>query len=423
MDKITEALIAAQGRYTPKRNRNHWYVDVDNGTDTNVRESGRVPDRAFATIVYSLSQMAAGDCLHISEGIYDEAVAIGAALSGIEVICEPGVIINNTTPGTVVTVSAPYVKWKGGIINQAGQTGLLISNEYFHGEDIVVDGCAIAYDINEAHAFFKRCVGVDYTTTGFDIAEPDAVLEKCTASGTAATRGFYLSHTNAHGCVVFLCNSLNNTAGGFETVAGADENMFVLCGQSSLCAGPTDAGANNTFVSHSQDSQITSGNTLQEDLDAIFERLENLYPSMDFWSDSQETLTIPAVAADQSLPDIVVSGLPTGAVVQRAILMFKYRKLEETSSGANALSGAQDMQIRDDTPGSWADAINFQDDQYTLAADEVQGGDVVIGDIDVSSTVDGNDTYNVQWDEAVADAASIVFTGCQVGVRIWYSVG
>jgi hypothetical protein len=102
--------------------------------------------------------------------------------------------------------------------------------------------------------------------------------------------------------------------------------------------------------------------------------------------------------------------------------MFKYRVIENTNAAVNKLTGAQVIQIRQDSPTAWADAINFLDDQFGMAASTIQGGDVFIGAIDVAVTVDGNDTYNLQWDEAVADQASINFNDVQVGLRIWFSV-
>lgn len=138
--------------------------------------------------------------------------------------------------------------------------------------------------------------------------------------------------------------------------------------------------------------------------------------AMDFWSASQESFTIPAVAADTALPDVTVV-LPTGVTLVRVIAMFKYRKV--SAVGASALTGAQDIQVRADTPGAWTDAINLVNDQWTLAAGDIEGGDVLIGNIDVKATVVGNDTYNFQLDEAVADSA-MVFSGVQVGLRVWY---
>jgi hypothetical protein len=102
--------------------------------------------------------------------------------------------------------------------------------------------------------------------------------------------------------------------------------------------------------------------------------------------------------------------------------MFKFRMVENTNAGANKLNGAQEIQVRDDTPSAWIDAINLVDDQFSLAATTREGGDVLIGAIDVAATVDGNDTYNFQWDEAVADLDGINFNDVQVGIRIWFSI-
>lgn len=144
---------------------------------------------------------------------------------------------------------------------------------------------------------------------------------------------------------------------------------------------------------------------------------------LDCWSAYQEELAVPAAAADQALPDVVVADLPFGAVVVKAIAMFKARTIENTYAGVNKLSGAQHIQVRDDTPGTWRDAISFPDDLFTLAPEAREGCDLCMGDHDIAVEVDGNDTYNFQWDEAVADQASILFNDIQVGLKIWYRLG
>jgi len=150
-------------------------------------------------------------------------------------------------------------------------------------------------------------------------------------------------------------------------------------------------------------------------------QLRELY-CIDFWSVPQEEVAIPAVAADQALPNVTVAGIPAGVTITRVIAMVKFRVVENTNVAANKLSGAQEIQVRDDTPGAWADAINFVDDMFGLAASTREGGDVYIGAIDLSATVDGNDTYNFQWDEALADLAAINLNDVQIGLRIWYLV-
>jgi len=143
--------------------------------------------------------------------------------------------------------------------------------------------------------------------------------------------------------------------------------------------------------------------------------------TFDSWSIPQITVTVPAVAADLALPDVVIANLPAGATPVKAIGLFKYRVVANTNAAANKLSGAQYIQIRL-AAGVYTNCIQFVDDQFSIAASTREGGDVSIGDINVAATVTGNGTYNFQWDEAVADLASIVFYDVQTGIRIWYSV-
>lgn len=143
--------------------------------------------------------------------------------------------------------------------------------------------------------------------------------------------------------------------------------------------------------------------------------------SIDFWSSPQEEVSVPAAAADQALPDVTVAGLPAGVTIVRVVALFKWRALENTNVAANKLNGAQDIQVRTDAPGAWADAINLLDDMFGIAASTREGGDVIIGALDIKATVTGDDTYNFQWDEAVADVAALNFNDVQTGLRIYYT--
>jgi len=115
----------------------------------------------------------------------------------------------------------------------------------------------------------------------------------------------------------------------------------------------------------------------------------------------------------------------------RAIALLKFRIVENTAAAtANKLDGAtvantsQVIQIRDDTPGTYTDCINFVDDQFGIAAATREGGDVIIGSIDIagSGKVDANDTYNFQWLLGLADEDYLQFNDVQTGIRIWYSL-
>ncbi|GAI95025.1 unnamed protein product, partial [marine sediment metagenome] len=139
--------------------------------------------------------------------------------------------------------------------------------------------------------------------------------------------------------------------------------------------------------------------------------------SMDFWSLPQEEVALTIGAGDQGLPSVSVADLPDGAAIVRAIAMFKFRMVENhTYAGPNRLDGPQEIQVAGDV-----DAINFVTGQFTLAETTREGGDVVIGLIDIAATVNANGAYAFHWDEAKAIQTGINFNDVQMGIRIWYS--
>lgn len=150
--------------------------------------------------------------------------------------------------------------------------------------------------------------------------------------------------------------------------------------------------------------------------------------SMDFWSNPQEEVVIPAVAGTLPLPNVVVANLPGGATIVQAIAMVKFRMIENINAGANKLDGAtvaatsQVIQVQDSGAGGWVDAINFVDDQFGLAAAAREGGDMLIGSTNIANRVDANDTYSVRYLLAKADLLSINWNDVVCGLKIWYSV-
>jgi len=143
-----------------------------------------------------------------------------------------------------------------------------------------------------------------------------------------------------------------------------------------------------------------------------------VYP---FWSDLDDVIDLPAVTADTPLPSIVVSGLPSGLTLERVDVIIKVRAIENTNAGGpNAINGAQNIQVRKGV-GVWANAINLPDNLWTVAASTREAGDVLIGDNDVKATVDGDGTYNFQFDEALVDLASLRLNDVMIGLRFFFS--
>lgn len=153
-------------------------------------------------------------------------------------------------------------------------------------------------------------------------------------------------------------------------------------------------------------------------------RLARKVSCMTFWSDVDDEILLPAVAADVDLPNVVVANIPSGSTIIQAVVLLKVRAIENTSaSGVNAIKGAQNIRIKVST-GTWGVddivAINLIDNQWSVAASTREYGDVQVGDNDVKSVVTGNATYNLRFEDALVDYANLKLSDVQVGIRIWY---
>ncbi len=152
---------------------------------------------------------------------------------------------------------------------------------------------------------------------------------------------------------------------------------------------------------------------------------------MDFWSAPEDKITIPAVAADLTFPSIVVSGLPSGLTIERVVLIFFCRALNDTSAADNYINAAnKTLRVKKST-GSWGTddlvALTFAQTSLYCVASSKEAGPTIIGDTDIKSEVDGNATYNVSSEETtrgdalVAFGAELELYDVQVGVRVFFS--
>jgi len=165
-------------------------------------------------------------------------------------------------------------------------------------------------------------------------------------------------------------------------------------------------------------TDLVNGGRLDLLIDAIKARTDHHLITRTFFSPSQISVTVTNGAGDKALPTVTLPNI-TGTIVH-AYAGFKFRMIENTNAAANKLSGAQEIQIQAAAEG-WADCIHFVDDQFGVAASTREGGDCIIGYTDVVGTVDVfNDTYEFQWDEAVADQSNLVFNDVQTFVIISY---
>jgi len=216
----------------------------------------------------------------------------------------------------------------------------------------------------------------------------------------------------------------------FKVAGGQEDDIYTRVGAPAGASVSADIAAIKAetalIVADTGELQTdwVNGGRLDLLIDAIKARTDHHEITKAFFSSpahaEADLVTIPAVAADQVLPSVTLPNI-TGTITH-VYAGFKYRKLENNNVGANKLAGAQDIQVRVDTPGAWADAINFGDDTFRVAASTLDPGDcIMFTAIDLVGTVTTfNDIYEFQWDEAVADLASLLFYDVQTFLIVSY---
>ena len=170
--------------------------------------------------------------------------------------------------------------------------------------------------------------------------------------------------------------------------------------------------------------------TKETQLDTLEASVGRALLTMDFWSDSLEELQLSDAVGDKTPPSVEVADLPGDATVVRAQVMFKFRMIENVHAtltnnldGGTVADTSQVMQIAEPDNGeAFVDCINFVNGQFNIAAATREGGDVIIGSIDVATKVDQNRIYQFKWLQAMALEDHLQFNDIQMGIRIWYSV-
>ena len=230
-----------------------WYVD---GGIT-ASGIGTSPASAFKTIGEGIAAGAAGDRIITKAGTYDEH-GLDLDHDGMELIGEIGTLIINTNPGTCLTVSGNSCLVKGIKVKQATQVGFAVTGAGCELIDCISEDNTIAYDLDGAETILLRCQDVNATVTGYDISSEENLLHFCNtiAGGGGTSRGFYLSHTNAHENVLYQCISLGNGTAGFEAVVGADYNAFADCISGGGDGARVDAGTHNTWPNFTFENRL-----------------------------------------------------------------------------------------------------------------------------------------------------------------------
>jgi len=184
-----------------------------------------------------------------------------------------------------------------------------------------------------------------------------------------------------------------------------------------------DSGALSTIDTNIDD--------IETDTADMQPRVPRITCRMDFWSDSQAVANITAggEAGVVSLPDVVVAGLPTGVTIIRVVALLKIAIIKDTSASDNAVDVATGhVEVQKGGGGGYVTAIDVPDNAWSIDVSEAteRGGDVMIGDNDLgpsgANKVDGNATYNFEFDDIGSDGTNLQLVDVMVGLRVYFTV-
>jgi hypothetical protein len=140
-----------------------------------------------------------------------------------------------------------------------------------------------------------------------------------------------------------------------------------------------------------------------------------------FFSASQISVTVTDGGTNLALPSVVLPNI-TGTITH-VYAGFKFRMIENTNAGANKLNVTQYIQTNNAAEGL-DNAIQLVDDQFGLAASTREGGDCIVGNIDLQASAHPIDAFNVtvtfQWTTADADLPNIVLNDVQTFLIVSY---
>jgi len=144
---------------------------------------------------------------------------------------------------------------------------------------------------------------------------------------------------------------------------------------------------------------------------------------LDLWSTYATQIVLATVAGDKTLPSITIAAVPTGAVIQRAVMMLKFHYLENTNAAVNNVSGAQNIQAQKHVSGSWLTGIALAGGELRIGAGAVGSGDIMMGGSDIKDQVPANGAVmDFKWTSALAAQNNLNINDIQIGLRLFFNI-
>ena len=378
---IQAALGGAGDSHLPLFTGHIWYADAAQPDDTG---DGTSPTTAKETIGAALALAAAGDAVTVKAGTYNE-VGLDMNLAGLELWCEVGVFIVDTTPGTCLIVSGAACKVRGAHFVQAGAVGLQVTGIGTIVRDCVSVNCTVGFDINQHSTQMYNCVAAGNTVTQFDIGARNTVLRNCYAAGLGgATRGFYLSAGAVTRCLLDRCDSIGNGTAGFEAVAATSYNAMVFCTSGGGDGDTIDSGMFNNWpgyvdtldTEHHEeiypvsDGEGTAGNPVTVNNDTT-DGAGGVRNDQDYWGDVVRIIP-PNVLTDQWDSLGIYIHATTAGDDQQWQILYVYSAIVSAQNGGNDWD-------ENEVALTVVDGTLFEDGDYVwVTGDDRSEGEIVI---------------------------------------------
>jgi hypothetical protein len=155
--------------------------------------------------------------------------------------------------------------------------------------------------------------------------------------------------------------------------------------------------------------------------DREFQRTGRAANSLVFAGELQATVVLTASQQNLALPAVTVT-LTEGVTVVRVVAAFAWRKQVDSSSAPNGVNGAnQRVRVRETVSGTFVNAINIPDDSLATGATTTEGGMLIVGTADISGEVNGDGTYEVQWENAQVDGNNLTLHDLQTYLVVEFS--
>ena len=150
-----------------------------------------------------------------------------------------------------------------------------------------------------------------------------------------------------------------------------------------------------------------------------------VFPSL-----NQVSAVLPAIAADVDFPSVTVPALPAGVTITSAYVLLLWRKQIDSSGATNAINGVdKTIRIKVST-GAWAAddivCMTIPDNSLSTDGSATEGGDIIIGNVDVKAVVTGAGTYNfrsvqtTRLDALAVDGASLTLQDVKIAIVLAY---